>query len=94
MKLTHMKKHPGLQLDTKLSSLSFNSNNKISKATKVREFLRKSKLILLCRNLLIIYKSFKRPHLDNEDVIYDQPSNASLSNKIESIQNNAALAIT
>ena len=94
VKLTHTKKHPGLQLDTKLSSLSFNSNKKISKATKGREFLPKLKLVLPCSSLLIIYKSFKRPHLDNGNVVYHQPSNASLSNKIELIQNNTALAIT
>ena len=41
-----------------------------------------------------IYKSFIRPLLDYEDVIYDQPSNASFVKKIESVQYNAALAIT
>ena len=45
-------------------------------------------------SLLAIYKSFVRPHLDYGDVIYDQPSNSSLSNKIESVQYNAVLAIT
>ena len=32
-------------------------------------------------------------HLDHGDVIYDQPSNATFSSKIESIQYNAAIAI-
>ena len=41
-----------------------------------------------------IYKLFVRPHLDYGDIIYDQPQNESLSNKLESIQYNAALAIT
>ena len=44
--------------------------------------------------LLIIYKSFIRPHLDYADVIYHQPHNESFTNKIESVQYNAALAIT
>ena len=44
-------------------------------------------------SLLTIYKSFIRPHLDHGDVIYDQPSNANFSIKIESTQFNAALAI-
>ena len=44
--------------------------------------------------LLTIYKSFVRPHLDYGDVIYDQPNNSSLSDKIESVQYNAVLAIT
>ena len=45
-------------------------------------------------SLLTIYKSFTRPHLDYGDVIYDQPNNDKLSEKIESIQYNATLAIT
>ena len=45
-------------------------------------------------SLLCIYKSFVRPNLDYADVIYDSPSNELLSRKIESVQYNAALAIT
>ena len=45
-------------------------------------------------SLLTIYKSFVRPHLDYDDVIYDQPNNSRLSDKIETVQYNAALAIT
>ena len=45
-------------------------------------------------SLLIIYKSFIRPHLDYGRIVYDQPNNSSLSEKIESLQYNAALAIT
>ena len=44
--------------------------------------------------LLTIYKSFVRPHLDYGDIIYDQPQTESFCNKSESIQYNAALAIT
>ena len=36
-------------------------------------------------SLLTIYKSFVRPHLDYGDVIYDQPNNSSLSDKIEKL---------
>ena len=43
---------------------------------------------------LTIYKSFIRPLHDYADVIYDQPSNASFAKNIESVQYNAALAIT
>ena len=39
------------------------------------------------------YKSFRRLHLEYGDVIYDQPSNASFSNKIKSVQHYSALAI-
>ena len=45
-------------------------------------------------SLVTIYKSFTRPHLDYADVIFDKPSNATFSNRIESAQYNAALAIT
>ena len=45
-------------------------------------------------SLVTIYKSFIRPHLDYADVIFNKPSNATFSNRIESAQNNAALAIT
>ncbi|XP_057310565.1 uncharacterized protein LOC130648529 [Hydractinia symbiolongicarpus] len=50
--------------------------------------------VRLTKSLLCIYKSFIRPHLDYADVIYDQPHNDSFCNKIESVQYNAALAIT
>ena len=42
-------------------------------------------------SLLTIYKSVIGPHLDYGDIIYDQ---ACLFKKVESIQYNAALAIT
>ena len=45
-------------------------------------------------SLVIIYKSFIRPHLDYGDVIYDQPNNDSFSDKIEQIQYKACLSIT
>ena len=41
-----------------------------------------------------MYKSFVRPRLDYGDVLYDQPNNENLYQKIESVQYNAALAIT
>ena len=44
--------------------------------------------------LLTIHKSFVRPHLDYDDVIYDQQYNNFFHQKLESIQYNAALAIT
>ena len=56
--------------------------------------INKLRLLLPRSSLLTIYKSFIRPHLDYCDVIYDQPNNQTLSDKIESVQYNAALAIT
>ena len=49
--------------------------------------------VLLYSSLLILYKSFARPHLDYGDVIYDQPNNSRLSDKIEAVQYYAALVI-
>ena len=45
-------------------------------------------------SLVNIYKSFVRPHLDYGDIIYDNSSNTTFSQIIESVQYNAALAIT
>ena len=44
--------------------------------------------------LITIYKSFVSPRLDYGDIIYDQPNNERLNQKIEQIQYNSALAIT
>ena len=44
--------------------------------------------------LITIYKSFIRPHLDYIGILYDQTFNNSFHERLESIQYNAALAIT
>ena len=44
--------------------------------------------------LEVICKSFIRPHIDHGDILYDQTFNSSFHEKLESIQHNAALAIT
>ena len=50
---------------------------------------------VLPRNVLLtIYKSFVRPHLDYCDILYHHPSNESMNSKLQSVQHNAALAIT
>ena len=56
--------------------------------------LQKLQSILPRTSLLAIYKSFIRPYLDYGDVVYDHPSNDAFSNKLETVQYNAALAIT
>ena len=88
-----VQKHLGVFLDEKLS-FSEHINEKTKKVTKGINLLRKLNLSLPRSSLLIIYKSFIRPHLDYGDVVYDQPNNASVSEKLESLQYNAALAIT
>ena len=86
-------KHLGLTLDEKLSFTNC-INDKINKTLKGVGLLRKLSTLLPRQSLLTIYKSFIRPHLDYGDIIYDQPLNESLSNRIESVQYKAALAIT
>ena len=56
--------------------------------------IRKLSKILSRNSFITIYKSFVRSHLDYGDVLYYQPNNESLFQKIESVQYNAALAIT
>ena len=88
----NIQKHLRLFLGSKLSFFD-HINEKIKMATKVVNVIRKMNLLLPRSSLLTIYKSFVRPHLDYGDVIYDQPNNSRLSDKIESVQYNAALAI-
>ena len=45
-------------------------------------------------SLVAIYKSIIRPHLDYDDIIYDQRNNDSFNDKIEQLQYKACLAIT
>ena len=89
---TTSQKRLGLTLDTKFI---FNDHihKKIGKAIKGVGLLRKLQRFLPRSSLLTIYKSFIRPHLGHGDVIYDQPSDATLSSKIDSTKFNAALAI-
>ena len=86
-------KHLGMILDTKLNIQEHPSNiwNKVNKTIGL---LRKLQNILPRGPLLAIYKSFIRLHLDYADVICDQHYNNCFHQKLESIQYNAALAIT
>ena len=90
---TTVHKHLGLLLDEKLS-FKDHINEIFRKAAKGINIIRKLRYFLPRTSLLTIYKSFIRSHLDYVDVIYDQPNNSSLVKRIESIQYNAALAIT
>ena len=88
-----LQKHLGLILDKKLN-FDHHLNEKISKAMKGISLIKRLYYYLPRKSLLTIYRSYIRPHLDYCDVIYDQPHNASFCSKIESVQYNAALAIT
>ena len=76
--------------------LSFNHylKEKITKANKGIGMITRLYTYLPRYALINVYKTFVRPHLDYGDIIYDNPINESLCNKIESVQYNPALAIT
>ena len=90
---TPLLKHLGMYLDPKLYFLEHPKNIQ-AKVNKSIALLRKLQTILPRPTLLTIYKAFIRPHLDYGDTIHDQAYNDSFHQKLESIQYNAALAIT
>ena len=74
-------RHLGIILD---SNLNFNSHidQKIKKRNKLMGIIRILSVNLPRNALLTIYKSFTRPHLDYDDVLYDKPNNEHFQNKI------------
>ena len=87
----NFQKYLDLFLDSKLNFFD-HVNEKIKKGTKGINFFRKMDFLLQRPFLFTIFKSFVRPHLVYGDVIYGQTNNASLLDKIESIQFNTVLA--
>ena len=80
--------------DEKLSFFEY-IDVKIKKATVGVNLMRELNLFFLPRlSLQTLYKCFIRPHLDYGDRIYDQPNLFFLAKKVESVQYNAALAVT
>ena len=86
-------KHLGLHLDSKLS-FDIHIKTILTKVNRTIDILRKYQQVLPRPFLITIYKAFIRPHLDYGDVIFDQAFNNSIHQRLESIQYNAALAIT
>ena len=90
---TSSQKHLGMHLEKKL-----NFEEHLSKVeTKVNTsvgIIRKLQNILPRVALLTVYKSFIRPLLDYGDIKYDKAFNELFHEKLESLQYNAALAIT
>ena len=68
--------------------------NILNKVNKTAEILQKLQNTIPRSSLLTIYKSFIRPDLNYSIIIYGQAYNASFQQKVESIEYNAALAIT
>ena len=90
---TYSQKHLGVILDFKLT-FEEHLNNVLAKVNKAVGLLRKLRNILPRTTLVTIYKAFIRPHLDYGDVLYDQAFNNSFTEKLESFQYNACLALT
>ena len=65
-----------------------------NKCNKIIGFIRRLSFCLPRKALLIIYKSFVRPHLDDGDILYDKPDNLNFESKIEKVQYKACIAIT
>ena len=86
-------KHLSLVLDSKLS---FNEhvNQKINKCSRILGLMKRLSLILSRKQLLTIYKTFARSHLDYAEIIYDKPFNDAFKEKLEKVQYSAALIIT
>ena len=86
-------KHLGLHLDPKLS-FDIHIKTILTKVNRIIGLLWKSQQVLPRTSLITIYKAFIRPHLDYVDVIFDQAFDNSFHQRLESLQYNAALAIT
>ena len=83
----------GVLLDEKLNfkqhvdTAILKINKGISVIKKLRHSLPQNSLITIC-------KAFLRTLIDYGDIIYDQPQNESLCEKLESVQYKASLTIT
>ena len=86
-------KHFGISLNSKLN-FDEHLRNIQPKVNRIIGIIHNLQHVLPRSALLTIYKSFSRPHLDYGDIIYNKAYNESFKSKLESIQCNAALAIT
>ena len=85
-------KHLGVYLDEKLNFNYYIIGKNVSSNEENRCY--KLSNVLPAYSLITIYNSFVRPHLDYDDILYGQPSNDCLCQKIENNQHNAFIAIT
>ena len=90
---TSVHNYLGMLLDDKLS-YEHHLKFVLKKVNKAVYLLREFKQDLLRQSLITIYKLFIRPHLDYGDIVYDRAFHESFHKKLESIQYNAAIAIT
>ena len=90
---TSYQKHLSMFLDNKLNFSKHLKyiTNKVNKSSGI---LSKLQMTLLRQSLVTKYKSFIRPHLDYNDIIFYQTFNKSFHNNLESIQYNTSLTTT
>ena len=75
-------------------NFSAHVDQKIKKCNRIIGLIRRL-LVTLPRNALFtIYRSFVRPHLDYDDILYDKPNNENFQNKLGKVQYRAYLPIT
>ena len=86
-------KHLGILLDEKLN-FKPHIHSAISKVNKGISVIKNLRHNLPRKSLVTKCKAFLRPLIVYRDIIYDQPQNESFSEKIESVQYEAILAIT
>ena len=87
---TSVHKHLGMLLDDKLS-YEHHFKFVLNKIKKTIGLLQQT---LLRQSMIAIYKSFIRPRLDYDDIVYDRAFNESFHKNLEFIQYNAAIEIT
>ena len=86
-------KHLGLILDKKLA-FDHHLNEKFLRANRSIGLINRLRKFLPRNSLITIYKAYVRPHLDYGDIVYDYPGNTSFTQRLESFQYDACLAIT
>ena len=86
-------KHLGIILDEKLN-FKEHIDSTILKVKGGIAVIKKLKYSLPRKSLITIYKALLRPLLDYGNIIYDQPHNESVCEKLQSVQYKVTLAIT
>ena len=78
-------KHLCIILDSKLT-FEYHYKMVLSKTNRIIGLLCKSQNLLPRQALITIYKTFVRPYVDYDNVLFDQAFSASSHEKLESIQ--------
>ena len=86
-------KHLEFFLDEKLN-FNHHIKEEMTKAMKEIGVIKRLSKMLPRHSFLTIHKSFVWPHLEYGNILFDQPNNESLCQKIETIQCNVGLVIT